>query len=434
MLKYIWTVTEDLLLTVTLISLMFALMDRLYGRRGRTAQWIGIGVGLAASVALAVVKNTSNKIISSHWNHYTWGVILGFMLAFLVLSLVFGRKDHPKWNAGAALLCVAGAGLTAAMLFYATPPVIAYPKNFHTAGNGVYSVEFLVRLIGWALALILLAVYSRFLYKGAMRMKKHGPVLAALDGGILAYSVFCFGYFFSPWITRAKWLGWPIKYNMKDPLHYAIRNLTMFVSTHSMLFTWIGAGLAVALVIGLFVENLRVTEPYDNPAQLRRHRANHRKNRRYAAVVLVCFAIAVVNMTVIYAYDNREIELSAPETYTVAEGKIIVPLSQVEDGHLHRFEYKTAKNVDVRWIVIKKPGSAAYGVGLDACDVCGNAGYFERSGQVVCKRCDVVMNITTIGFKGGCNPIPLEHGYSIESGNMVFELSDILSGESQFSR
>lgn len=48
----------------------------------------------------------------------------------------------------------------------------------------------------------------------------------------------------------------------------------------------------------------------------------------------------------------------------------------------------------------------------------------------MCKRCDVVMNIRTIGFPGGCNPIPLN--YAIENGKMVFLLEDIIAGESEF--
>ena len=103
------------------------------------------------------------------------------------------------------------------------------------------------------------------------------------------------------------------------------------------------------------------------------------------------------------------IELSAPETYTVYGDRILIPMETVNDFHLHRFEYKTENDVNVRWIVVRKPNSASYGVGLDACEVCGNAGYYERNGQVVCKRCDVVMNINTIGFKGGCNQIGRAH-------------------------
>ena len=151
-----------------------------------------------------------------------------------------------------------------------------------------------------------------------------------------------------------------------------------------------------------------------------------------AAGTAVCVALCAVMMTAVKTSDTKQVELSAPEAYTVDEaaGVILVPMENVSDGHLHRFEYRTDKNINVRWIVVKKPNSAAFGVGLDACEVCGNAGYFERSGQIVCKRCDVVMNINTIGFKGGCNPIPLP--YEVKDGNLAFRLADIAAGEKEF--
>ena len=180
----------------------------------------------------------------------------------------------------------------------------------------------------------------------------------------------------------------------------------------------------------LFIDHIRVTEPYDNPAQLRRHRFNNRKLRRMAVRTLAVFAVFMVCMTAVKSYATRPVVLSSPESYTVEGDRILIDLDDISDGHLHRFEYVTKKNIAVRWIVIKKPNSAAYGVGLDACDVCGNAGYYERGNQVVCKRCDVVMNIRTIGFPGGCNPIPLN--YAIENGKMVFLLEDIIAGESEF--
>ena len=49
---------------------------------------------------------------------------------------------------------------------------------------------------------------------------------------------------------------------------------------------------------------------------------------------------------------------------------------------------------------------------------------------MVCKRCDVVMNVNTIGFKGGCNPIPL--AYEVSGGNLVFRLEELLAGEKEF--
>ena len=188
--------------------------------------------------------------------------------------------------------------------------------------------------------------------------------------------------------------------------------------------------MAAASLVICFVQNTRVTEPWDNPAQHRKLRARNRSYRRTACAAMAGLLVFVGFLTLVKGYDTRVIELSAPETYTVEGEKILVPMEAVNDFHLHRFEYKTDNDVDVRWIVVRKPNSAAYGVGLDACDVCGNAGYYERNGQVVCRRCDVVMNINTIGFKGGCNPIPLS--YEVEDGNLVFALSDILAGEREF--
>ena len=197
-----------------------------------------------------------------------------------------------------------------------------------------------------------------------------------------------------------------------------------------MWFIWIAAVLTAVMAILLFTENTKVTDPYDNPAQLRKLRAGNRGRRRLSCALLVFMAFIVVSLTAIKSYDTREIALSEPESYEVDCDVIRVSMEDVSDGHLHRYEYETANGVNVRWIVVKKLGSASFGVGLDACEVCGNAGYYERNNQVVCKRCDVVMNINTIGFKGGCNPIPLS--YEVDGGSLVFKIADLENGEKEF--
>jgi hypothetical protein len=62
-------------------------------------------------------------------------------------------------------------------------------------------------------------------------------------------------------------------------------------------------------------------------------------------------------------------------------------------------------------------------VGLDACDICGPSGYYQRGNQIVCKLCDVVINIATIGFPGGCNPVPLR--FSIARSSMIILTKDL---------
>jgi uncharacterized membrane protein len=111
------------------------------------------------------------------------------------------------------------------------------------------------------------------------------------------------------------------------------------------------------------------------------------------------------------------------------EGRIVIPLEDVNDGNLYRFVYKASDGARVRYIVIRK-SDVAYGVGLDACDVCGPTGYYQRKDQVICILCDVVMNISTIGFAGGCNPVPLK--YAIESGSLVIETSALEAEKRRF--
>ncbi len=430
MFKYLWMVIQDLFITVTYAALMHTMLSRAAGQKGRTIHGIALGAGVLASVALAAVKFNTKLIISSHWNHYIYAILMVLTVLFLVFTLCFARKERQKTGAAGVLLSVTGSLLSAVLVFYSLPGVLLYPFSFNTMGQGYLSSYYLVRMAGWLGALVLLLVYSRLLSRCALEIKPYAWVPFVLNANLLVYAAYCFGRFFVPWVNRAKWLGWPVKYT--DEAYGWIGKWMMFTANRSMLFIWVSAGLVVLLAVFFFRQGTVLRERYDNSAQLRKLKARNRRWRRAAAGLLACVALAVLVMTVVKANDTRQVELSAPESYTVDEaaGVILVPAEAVNDGHLHRFEYRTEKDINVRWIVVKKPNSATYGVGLDACEVCGNAGYFERNGQVVCKRCDVVMNINTIGFKGGCNPIPL--AYEVKDGQLVFRLEDLIAGEKEF--
>ena len=430
LLKYIWMVIQDLFLTVTFATLIHTLLRSRFGKKALRIHLAGIAAGVVSSIALAFVKNTTNKIVSSRWNHSVYIVIVISTLAFLILALCFARvqpgEEFPA--AGAVLTAISGACLSAVWIFYSLPGAIAYPFTFNTMGNGYWSWYFFQRLIGWLLAFLILLIYAWLLGQCAFQIKKQVLPAAVLLVSIVINAFYCVCRFFIPWVNRAKWLNWPVKFDKTR--HGWAQALVQLSSRHAMTFIWITAALVLILTVVFFFENIHVTDPYDNPAQHRKLKARNRRHRRAAAALLLVLGLCVISMSAVKAYDTREIALSEPETYTVEEDRILVPMESVSDGHLHRFEYKTENDVNVRWIVVKKPGSASFGVGLDACEVCGNAGYYERNGQVICKRCDVVMNINTIGFKGGCNPIPLN--YETQDGNLVFRLEDLAAGEKEF--
>ena len=201
-------------------------------------------------------------------------------------------------------------------------------------------------------------------------------------------------------------------------------------TNRSYLFLFAAIIVAIIVPIVLFIHSAGVKEPYSNPAEHRKIRSKWRNARRWAGTTCIALLVGVLTLTWFTALDNQEVELSPIEDSEVRGNSVYVPLEAVEDGHLHRFAYTTDNDVEIRFIVIKKPNSSSYGVGLDACDICGETGYFERNGQIVCKLCDVVMNVNTIGFKGGCNPIVVD--YSVDSGYIVVPIEGMVAYENEF--
>ena len=90
---------------------------------------------------------------------------------------------------------------------------------------------------------------------------------------------------------------------------------------------------------------------------------------------------------------------------TAKDQMVSIDINKVNDGHLHRFAYRTKKGTQVRFIVVLKGGSA-YGVGLDCCEICGSRQAILKEGQIVCKLCDVVMNKQTIGLPAAATRFP----------------------------
>jgi uncharacterized membrane protein len=130
----------------------------------------------------------------------------------------------------------------------------------------------------------------------------------------------------------------------------------------------------------------------------------------------------IVTSTTLRAVNSRGPVISEPKLITLTAGMIRLDLGVISDGNLHRHAYQTEEGTPVRFIVIKKSQSA-FGVGLDACDICGQSGYYQRGDQVICKLCDVVMNKSTIGFPGGCNPVPLS--FTLSGGSLVIDPANL---------
>ncbi len=181
----------------------------------------------------------------------------------------------------------------------------------------------------------------------------------------------------------------------------------------SLIFVIFVAILVVPIT--LFSQPRPEKSPEYNPAEYRKILAGAIHKRRWGAGVIAALFLMTTTSTAGSYIANQEEEIVPAIPVEAENNSVDVDLEVVKDGHLHRFVYHASTGENVRYIVILKGGSA-YGVGLDACEICGATGYFERDNQVICKLCDVQMNKATIGTRGGCNPIPIE--YKIEDGKL----------------
>ncbi|MBR1482180.1 MAG: DUF2318 domain-containing protein [Ruminococcus sp.] len=426
MLKFFEQLTLDLMITSVIVGMLYAFVRCKLGKTCGIIFLSGGGFAVASSVFVAILKNTNRDLKLPFWNSFTYVLLSILVIASLVLILltvlwlaVRRWRRLSRYPVTAAAVVV-----TFTAVVNGLPNVLAYPFNFDLQGNSVFSTDFLYRLIGLLLGFALVLVMCIAAYK---TVKKASDALSVI---FIDLAVFVGAF-----SVLGRWLQLMlqlqiIRQNRDRDLFKLVFPILQFVNNHQDLFIF-GAMACVALLAVIqFVRNLHVRGEYDNPAQKRKLRAAMRNIRRWACVVLACAILGTVNLTVVHAINNKKPVEAPVEQCEMDNDNLYVDFSQVDDGHLHRFAYNTDKGVEIRFIVIKKPNSSSYGVGLDACDICGEAGYFEREGQIVCKRCDVVMNINTIGFKGGCNPIVID--YEVKDGRIIVPIEGLVLHERKF--
>jgi len=156
-----------------------------------------------------------------------------------------------------------------------------------------------------------------------------------------------------------------------------------------------------------------------NPAEQRMREWEFRRQRRWSfAAAILCFLV-VFSLAAEYVY-GRVANAQAPAKVLLAhDNKISIPLSDLMDTSLH-FYIADMNGTQIRFLVVHK-SNGDYGTALDACQICGTAGYRQEGQNVICRNCGAVIYVPSIGESGGCNPIPLKS--SVEGGAVIVDVS-----------
>ena len=439
MLQQMSEATLTLLLTMLALGAVIRFMPAAgRGRRGKKARsvavWAGVGLGMVSSLALTIINVEAPKSVNRQTvGLFTLPVAIVLAVLFLALiavrsrrvrSLLPGDADDEARAAssmetavsGDSLVRIVGALYIAAALFRAVPTAMNQAVMMLSGGVEIYSTPVVLALVGYVLAWVLVCFVAWVSYRLCSWNNRVWPAAFILIALLANHSLMVVRILKAKrWISTSK-ETWAV--------------MSWFIN-HEAVFT-IAAGLALCAVVVLtWLASRSIPTVGANPAEGRLGRARSRLYKSMAGTAALGYLCGALLITVGVAYGSQEIELSPPESFSVVDDQVSVNLADISDGHLHRFEYTTSGGVKVRFIVIQKSGSS-FGVGLDACDICGPTGYYEKDGKVICKLCEVAMNIATIGFKGGCNPIPID--YKVSNGTLTVPISALEASASIFAK
>ena len=160
--------------------------------------------------------------------------------------------------------------------------------------------------------------------------------------------------------------------------------------------------------------------------EVRLERARHAREgarRRWTGLV----ALVVVGLLATAFVQRSRLPAQAPAEPLVFEhGSASFDPHRLEDGRLHFFQVtladpRSGTPRSLRFFGVRVNGEIR--TCFDACEICGDKGYFQDAGAVVCRNCTSPIVLASLGQTGGCNPIPLPH--TLEGGRCVVRERDL---------
>jgi high-affinity iron transporter len=167
-----------------------------------------------------------------------------------------------------------------------------------------------------------------------------------------------------------------------------------------------------------------------SPAERRKAAWSARRERMWMISVLTFSFVFIALITAEFVYAKSVSSIPAGTEVTFTNGRVSIPLAQLADGDLHRFQAKENGTAIRFWLYQKPDGKIA--TVFDACQICGAVGFYKSGNGVVCKNCAAPINPQSVGAAGGCNPVPLKATQTADA--IIIEEADIAAGARMFAQ
>jgi high-affinity iron transporter len=167
-----------------------------------------------------------------------------------------------------------------------------------------------------------------------------------------------------------------------------------------------------------------------SPAARRKAAWSARRERLWMVSVMTFSFVFIALITAEFVYAKSVNSLSPAAEVTFVNGRVSIPLAQISDGDLHRFQAQENGTAIRFWLYQKPDGKIA--TVFDACQICGAVGFYKGANGVVCKNCSAPINPQSVGTSGGCNPVPLKATQTADA--VIIEEADIAAGGRMFAQ
>lgn len=414
---------------------------------------IALREGVEAALVVGIVLVYLNRTGRSHLVRWVWGGVVAAVASSLAVAIALERWKVSEDGYEGVLLLIAAVFVVTMIVWMnrvARHLKSEIEKRVETqaakstlsAGVGLAALAYLLVVREGAELVLILRAMNVFSTDGLSAWI--GTVLGL--GMAVAVGVFFFQG--TLWISLGKFFSWTSTILIIVSVQLALTGVhelseAMWLPSSKVEMAYIGPvvrnefffftvilGAAALLVLREWMAARgRSAESVPDAAERRRLEWERRKQRRWAfASALTCTAVILI-LAAEFAY-TRVTATTEARSIQSDSGVVRIPMSEISDANLHIYSVD-ASGTSLRFMVIRKP-NGSWGTALDACLICGTAGYRQDGSNVICRNCASAIYIPTIGEAGGCNPVGVPS--RAENGSLLIDVASLAEARSRVAK
>lgn len=154
-------------------------------------------------------------------------------------------------------------------------------------------------------------------------------------------------------------------------------------------------------------------------ARLARATAQRDQARRRWGGLVGLAVIALLSTA--FVQQSKQPKRAPGQALALVHDEARIDTTPLADGHVHFYEVPVA-GVTVRFFAVRVGNDVK--TCADACEICGDKGYYESGTTLICRNCAAPMVRSSIGRTGGCNPIPIPH-HALDGASIALRAADL---------